>query len=273
MAEPALPDHYSLSQLYANIVERSGDGVSQTLDVLEQCLLYSGSTFREPGDSQYVQKLFKWVAVAIKPAGNILIQDNPKHIEDLISTSSTAFKCMRHLQARFLSQEPVDPDALLSIIAYTDVEDSWTPEATQREAERVLDYHKEQLKTHDFLVEHVLVGFIRPLFSNSRTTSVTSQGRKALSQTVQKPYNLRGQDESKKPWKFKEVSAMTVLRWAISNMDVGSLRSTKLSMLTRFSRRAYFRRTGICVSLLFSHFLTTLPLSSEFEVYISQGTY
>ena len=71
-------------------------------------------------------------------------------------------------------------------------------EATQRAAEQVLGYHQKQLETHEFIVEHVLVGFIRPLFSDSQTTSVTSQGRKAISQTVQKPHHLHDLDAIQK---------------------------------------------------------------------------
>jgi hypothetical protein len=237
MVQTALPDHYSLGQLYTNLVEHSGNSACQTLGVLEQCLLHFDSAYREPGYSQDAQKLFSWAAIAIKPVGDILVHDDPKQIEDWVSMSSTAFKCMLHLQTHFLSQEQVDSNALLSIMAYTDVEDPWTLEATQEAAEQVLGYHQKQLKTHEFVVEHVLTGFIRPLFSGSQTTSVTSQGRKAITQAVQKPHHLHNLDESKKPWKFREVYAMAVLRWAIRNMDVRNLIATKTtnSALTEFS--------------------------------------
>jgi hypothetical protein len=224
MIKTAPPDHYSLDQLYNDLVEPGGDDISQILIVLEQCLLHSDRIDRGPGAPQYAQKLLNWLSTAIKPLGDILIQDNGNHIEDLVSISGPAFKCIQHIQARFLSQdEQVNPDALLSIIAYTDTEDPWTLESTQRTAEQVLSYHQKQLMSHDFIVEHVLVAFIRPLFSDSQTPSVTSQGRKAIDQTVQGPHYLRVMDASKKPWKFREVSAMTVLRWAIRSMDVSSI--------------------------------------------------
>jgi hypothetical protein len=269
MSRTILPDHYSFSQLYNKLVESGGDGVGQTLLVLELCLQNPDKVDRESFDFKDLQKLLSWLAVVIKPVGDILIRDDSKHTEDLVSTSKIAFKCIQHLQAHFLSQEQVNPDTFLSIIAYTDAEDPWTSEALQRAAEQVLSYHQKQLISHDFIIEHVLVGFIRPLFSDSQTPLVTSQGRKAISQTVQKPHYLRDQDSSKKPWKFTEVFAMTVLRWAIRNMDVSELRTNTLTLLTRFSRRACSIRTGICVYLHFSHFLMTLPPSSESGVYIS----
>jgi hypothetical protein len=260
---------YSLNQLCNKLVEPGGDDVSQTLLVLEQCLQNPDNVDREPFDFKDIQKLLSWLSVVIKPVGDILIQDNGKQTEDLVSKSGTALKCIQHLQAHFLSQEQINPDTLLSIIAYTDVEDPWTTEATQRTAEQVLGYRQKQLISYDFIIKHVLVGFIRPLFSGSQTPSVTPQGRKAVSQTVQKPHHLRDLDASKTPWKFREVSAMTVLRWTIRNMDVSNLRTNTLTLLTSFSRGACSIKTGICVYLHFSHFLTTLPPSSESGVYIS----
>jgi hypothetical protein len=268
MFKPGIPEHYSLSQLYDKLVEPGGANISQTLLVLEQCLQNPDKVDREPFDSKETQKLLSWLAVAIKPFGDILNQDNGKQIQNLVSRSSIAFECMLHLQAHFLSHEQVNPDTLLSIIAYTDAEDPWTLEATQRMAGQVLGYYQKQLNSHDFIIEHVLLGFIRPLFSDSQTPSVTSQGRKAISQTVQKLHHLPDLDASKKPWKFREVSAMTVLRWAIRNMDVSNLRLNTLILLTRFSRRACSIRTGICVYPHFSQFLMSLPPSSESGVYI-----
>jgi len=265
MFKPGIPEHYSLSQLYDKLVEPSGVNISQTLLVLEQCLQNPDKVDREPFDSKDAQKLLSWLAIAIKPFGDILNRDNSTQIQNLVSRSSTAFECMRHLQAHFLSHEQVNSDTLLSIIAYTDAEDPWTLESTQRMAEQVLGYHQTQLISHDFIIEHVLLGFIRSLFSDSQTSSVTSQGRKAINQTV---HHLPDLDASKKPWKFREVSAMTVLRWAIRNMDVSNLRLNTLTLLTRFSRRACSIRTGICVYLHFSHFLMSLPPSLELGVYI-----
>lgn len=150
--------------------------------------------------------------------------DTLKALEHLTLTSGIAFRCMRYLQEHFISQgKQVDPDILLSIVAYTDAEDPWTQRTVQEAAEQVLSYHQKQLISHEFIIEHVLLGYIRPLFSDSQPTSVTSQGRKALTHMVQKPRHLRDLDASKKPWKFREVSAMAVLRWAIRNMDVSNL--------------------------------------------------
>jgi hypothetical protein len=179
-------------------------------------------------DSEYTHKLLSWLSVALKPIGDILIQENGsdshKLLERLILTSSVAFKCIRHLQAHSIPHgEQLDPNVLLSTIAYTDLEDPWTTETLREEAEQVLSCHKKQLTSNEFIVNHVLLGFIRPLFSESQPSSVTSQGRKAINQTVRKPDHLRDLDASKKPWKFREVSTMAVLRWSIQNMDVSIL--------------------------------------------------
>jgi len=166
------------------------------------------------------------------------LADSHNLLERLILTSSIALKCIRYLQAHFISQgEQVDLNVLLSIIAYTDAEDPWTTGTAQQMAERILSYHQKQLISHEFIIEHILVGSIRPLFSDSQPSSVTSQGRKAINQTIHKPHHLRDSGPFKKPWKFRAVSAMAVLRWAIRNMDVSNLEEIYRNLLTRFTRR------------------------------------
>jgi hypothetical protein len=267
MLKTGISEYHSLSQLCDRLIEPGGANISQTLLVLEQCLRNLDKVDREPLDPKDAQKLLSWLAATIKPTGDILNQENGEQIETLLSRSSIAFECMRHLQAHFLSQEQVNPDTLISIIAYTDAEDPWTLETTQRMAEEVLEYHQRQLISHDFIIKHVLMDFIRPLFSASQTPLVAPQGRGIIGQTVQKLY-LRNQDASKKPWRLSEASAMTVVRWAIRNMDVSNLISVALALLTGIPRRACSVRTGICVSLRFSLCLMTLLLPSESGVYI-----
>src|ERR1700694_929518 len=109
MVKHALP---SLSQQYENLVKPSAIPISQKLANLEQWLLHSNKICREPGDAQDAEKLFTWVTVAIKPVGNILIQDNNMQMADLVSTSRTGFTCIQRLQVHFLSQETVSYDAL-----------------------------------------------------------------------------------------------------------------------------------------------------------------
>jgi hypothetical protein len=200
----------------------------QTLVILEQCLQRQDKIDREAVDTEYAQKHLIWLSEVIKPVGDILIQDNDseshKLLERLSLMSKIALKCIRHLQTHFIPQgDQVDSRVLLSILAYTDAEDPWTSGAVQEAAEEVLSYHQKQLISHEFIIEHVLIGFIRPLFSESQPASVTSQGRKAINHTIQRPDHLRDLDASKKPWKCREVSAMAVLRWGVRNMEVINL--------------------------------------------------
>jgi hypothetical protein len=116
----------------------------------------------------------------------------------------------------------IDPTLLLSLLAYTDIEDPWASEATQKLALELLSMHQTQLLANRFIVDYVLIGFVRPLFSNSKPPAVTPQSRKALN-PMPKEYRSSGeQDPSNKPWKFRDVYTVTVFRWVVTNADVSS---------------------------------------------------
>jgi Tti2 family len=123
----------------------------------------------------------------------------------------------------FLEKEEIEPSVLLGIIAYTDIQDPWTTEATKHAAEQLLARHRDQLLSHDFIIDHVLAGYIRPLFSGSKPATVTPQGRKAINPVPKVANHPSDQDSANKPWKSQDVSSLTTFRWAILNMDVSNM--------------------------------------------------
>jgi hypothetical protein len=133
------------------------------------------------------------------------------------------FGIIEHLDTHFLTRgKRIDEDILLSWIAYTNVDDPWTSKALQEKAGELLNRHQEQLLTPDFIVDYVLTGFIRPLFSSSRAPVITSQGRKAISASSISLHPANNLDSSSKAWKSHGVHAVAVFEWAVGHMDVGN---------------------------------------------------
>ncbi|KAI9724125.1 MAG: hypothetical protein M1812_000844 [Candelaria pacifica] len=67
-------------------------------------------------------------------------------------------------------------------------------------------------------IEHILKNVVRPLFDNSASPSVTSQGRKATKPKRQKHDALSLESELK-PWKFDHKYSIDLLSWALLNSD------------------------------------------------------
>lgn len=66
----------------------------------------------------------------------------------------------------------------------------------------------------------LLQGCIRPLFSRSRPSTVTETGRKAIeSSKPLKRFDVEAEKRDK-PWKYREVYAVTVLVWVVEHASV-----------------------------------------------------
>lgn len=138
-------------------------------------------------------------------------------------SSSIVLESMELLNEQFMTSEAeTEPAVLLSLIAYTNPDDPWNSDVTQRCANQILGRHQEQLLAPAFIIDHVLRGYIKPLFSSSKPPTVTPQGRKVISTASVSTYAQNDLDRSRKPWKFQHVSAVTVLGWAIKEMNVGN---------------------------------------------------
>lgn len=116
----------------------------------------------------------------------------------------------------------VDPAFLLSVLAYSDAEDPWASEATQKSALKLLSIHQTQLLANIFIIDYVLIGFVRPLFSTSKPAAISLQGRKALN-SISNDRSRFSEDPVSKPWKFRDIYAVTIFRWAVRNADVRHL--------------------------------------------------
>lgn len=137
--------------------------------------------------------------------------------------SKIIFGIIEYLDTHFLTGGTrVDKDILLSWIAYTNVDDPWTSKDLQEKVGELINRHQEQTRTPDFIVDYILTGFIRPLFSSSRVPVITSQGRKAISASSISLHQANSLDSSSKVWKSHDVHAVAVFEWAVGHMDVGN---------------------------------------------------
>lgn len=140
------------------------------------------------------------------------------HFRQMCAVALSAMECLQtHLNP---PDKDVHPEVLLSLAACTDTADPWTSESTKELAMQLLHRHQQQYLSDTFMVEYVLKGFVLPLFSNSKPSTVTSQGRKALTPALNDRYRPNDLDIAGKPWKFREVSAVTVFGWTVRLADV-----------------------------------------------------
>lgn len=115
----------------------------------------------------------------------------------------------------------LDPQILLSLLAFTNARDPWTIPSTLTSAKSLLSKHSGQLSSADFVIKFLIQSFIRPLFSKSKPSAITSTGRKAMETSAPpKKIDFNELDQSSKPWKYDAVYAVTVFGWAAENVSV-----------------------------------------------------
>jgi hypothetical protein len=116
------------------------------------------------------------------------------------------------------------PDPVhLSLIAYTNPSKHtpWTSPSYAQIATTIISQYTHQTHTHSFFSTYLLQQTLRPFFTTSKPSTVTSTGRKAISSSA--PLKKTGTEEferSRKPWKYEAVYSITVIRWIVSNIPV-----------------------------------------------------
>ncbi|PNY29990.1 Uncharacterized protein TCAP_00065 [Tolypocladium capitatum] len=128
-------------------------------------------------------------------------------------TAELALTCLDLLSTA--SSAPLDDQALLSIVSYTDVRDPWTTHAASRLAARLVSSHLPADRPASFIVGPLLQAYVRPVFSGS-SDKVTSSGR---------PVQFHGRLSSPRKlgmdnmpcWKQSDPPVTSVFRWAVEN--------------------------------------------------------
>lgn len=119
------------------------------------------------------------------------------------------------------SSTQLDPNILTAILAFTSSRDSWTTSAAQGLAQSLLSFYTSQIHSKEFIIDHVIQSFIRPLFSKSKPEAITSTGRKAMPTSAPpKKHDVAELDRGSRPWKYEAPYSVTVFAWAVNNASV-----------------------------------------------------
>lgn len=123
---------------------------------------------------------------------------------------------------------------LLSLLAFTQLGDTWNSKPAYEISMDILDHQSREVLTGTFIVDYVLKGFIRPLFAKSTPRTVTSQGRKAPDENLGNRIIevASSPDAISKPWKCKDIHAVTAFEWVVTRADVRSQVIEITSILT-----------------------------------------
>lgn len=204
----------------------------ESIHVLHSCLDETNykRLLPEASDAEYINKLAVWLSRSILPDDSIITNDEAPEND----SSANRGKAIRQVKiasnlglnviCRLLELQPVDKldqRILLSILAFTDPRDPWTTPASAEIAGKLTERFQSQLAPSGFIVEFILKDFVRPLFSKSKPQSITTQGRKAMFRTgPRKQLEIADIDPANKPWKYKDVYAVTVFQWALEHINV-----------------------------------------------------
>lgn len=132
-------------------------------------------------------------------------------------------KCLDLLHIKLMPYTIVEPEVLISIVAYTNPLDPWTDATTIASAKALLSHFSAQITSTKCIINDVFAEFIRPLFlKTKKLESITASGRKAMESSAPPARFEAGKeiDHANQPWRYDAVYTITVLGWAVENIDV-----------------------------------------------------
>lgn len=168
------------------------------------------------------QYSFNWALLTILSANSPEIE---KAREEWRFTSIFALNSMKLLISYgYISEASTMPEVLLSLLAFTHLDDTWNSKPAYEVSKDALDHQSQEVHTGTFIVDYVLKGFIRPLFAKSTPQTITSQGRKAPIENLGNRIIevASSPDAISKPWKCRDIHAVTVFKWVVTTADVRS---------------------------------------------------
>ncbi|KAH7355234.1 hypothetical protein BKA65DRAFT_497960 [Rhexocercosporidium sp. MPI-PUGE-AT-0058] len=245
LSPQCLPESYSLAELYGELVghdeKQTANDELQNIFIIHSCLRESPRLQRKGGDEEYVAKLSLWISKVILPTAEIVIYDDAP--ED--STNASRQKALHAVRRKGVlglqsllklltlsdHSQPstaISNQILISILAFTSPRDIWsTPTSLSTTAELLaVPSIQRTLQEPEFIPADVLQRFIRPLFSASKPSTVTSAGRKAMPTSAPlKRYDFN-EERANKPWMYEKVYAITILEWAVGAISTTTLQTT-----------------------------------------------
>ncbi|KFY65185.1 hypothetical protein V496_02761 [Pseudogymnoascus sp. VKM F-4515 (FW-2607)] len=232
----ALPPKYSIRQLNDGLIqlpEPSQAEKTAKAAIFERCLESRKNLTLEDKDPVAIHKLISWLIETIRPDGACFLDAsfdgvNSAEIEKARAgwrfTSVFALKSIKLLISYGLIPEAnTMSEILLILLAFTQLGDTWNSKPAYEISMDILDQQSREVLAGTFIVDYVLKGFIRPLFAKSTPRTVTSQGRKAPDETLGNRIAevASSPDAISKPWKCKDIHAVTVFEWVVTRADEG----------------------------------------------------
>ncbi|KAK0627714.1 hypothetical protein B0T14DRAFT_423769 [Immersiella caudata] len=115
-------------------------------------------------------------------------------------------------------------DLLVTLAAYTEPSQPWVPsKETSGKANQLLrDLLAANNTTQDqFIVQNILQHHLRPLFSKSKPSSITSSGRKVeyVDPSAGRGEGIPDDSNETKPWKFSDFRAFPLASYCVNQAD------------------------------------------------------
>lgn len=112
-----------------------------------------------------------------------------------------------------------------ALATFTSRIDPWTTEPAFNNVSQLLDAFKSQIyDTPDNslapLLGDILRTVIKPLFAKTKNTAITAAGRKNEHPIPMPRFDQSVFDEGAKPWRYRDVWAVTVLKWIVGEYRV-----------------------------------------------------
>ncbi|KAK0666672.1 hypothetical protein QBC41DRAFT_325278 [Cercophora samala] len=280
-----IPASITLDELLTGVTETvaSSDKTKpEDLKRVQKALLVTLTCLQQPdriqeshSDQDTARELARVVSAAIAPVLPFLKDDNglPASFNDALSstrkdlnkhckaTSVIGLQCLEAIDNVF-NPSTLDDDTLLTLIAYSHPDENWSedPIKTAKLAAAILKTYPFPNKA-DFITSKVLQSYLRPLFSKSKPSTITSSGRKAEYQTDNSRDGIPDDTAATKPWKFTDLRSIPVFSWAVTEAD-NALISTHwpsyipVLLTLADDSTTSIRRTGLTI---LTNFLTKIP--------------
>ncbi|KAK4179218.1 mitochondrial CCA tRNA nucleotidyltransferase [Triangularia setosa] len=259
----------------AGAVEEDIKRVQKALLVTLTCLQHPDKIQENASDQDTARKLAKVVSTAIAPVLPVLKEDTdlPASFNDNLSNTSkvlnnhckaastVGLQCLEAIENVF-NPPTLDNDTLLTLIAYSHPYQNWSdnPSKTSKLAGSILKTYPFPNKI-EFITSIILQSYLRPLFSKSKPSTITSSGRKAEYQTDSSREGIPDDTAATKPWKFTDLRPIPVFSWAVTEAD-NTLISTHwpsyipVLLTLADDSTTSIRRTGLNI---LTDFLTKIP--------------
>jgi hypothetical protein len=174
------------------------------------------------------QEAYDHVQQLVQSAHPELLASLGTQLSDLLWPPSASKKqrteatlaCLSLLPSSALDTSP--NQLLLRLAAFIDPQYPWTtPEAGRISSsilDRILPYDDAQRSREKFIVESILQGYLRPLFSRT-TSKVTSSGRPSAYQEDAAARMETRLNVEEPAWKKEGPHALAIFQWAVTASD------------------------------------------------------